>query len=59
MRTARSAAGAAHSRRFRPAAARPILTVDRADIARLMSPSDLGALLKPFVFLDRVELRAS
>ena len=27
-------------------------------ITRLMSPSDLGELLKPFVFLDRIELRA-
>ena len=26
-------------------------------ITRLMSPSDLGELLKPFVFLDRIELR--
>lgn len=27
-------------------------------ITRLMSPSDLGELLKPFVFLDRIELRS-
>jgi redox-sensitive bicupin YhaK (pirin superfamily) len=28
----------------------------RGSITRLMSPSDLGELLKPFVFLDRAEL---
>jgi redox-sensitive bicupin YhaK (pirin superfamily) len=28
-------------------------------IARLMSPSDLGTILKPFVFLDRVEADAT
>lgn len=28
-------------------------------ITRLMSPSDLGELLKPFVFLDRIELRGA
>lgn len=27
-------------------------------ITRLMSPSDLGELLKPFVFLDRIELQS-
>jgi redox-sensitive bicupin YhaK (pirin superfamily) len=28
-------------------------------ITRLMSPSDVGEMLKPFVFLDRIEVRAS
>lgn len=39
-----------------PAAVRPIVRRTRGDghgpITRLMSPSDLGQVLKPFVFLD-------
>src|SRR4051794_40177054 len=43
-----------------PAAGRPIVLRTRGQshgpITRLVSPSDVGELIKPFVFLDRAEV---